>query len=332
MLPLLLIGAALFGAGRKAADGYSTSTKADEVAAAATIRLQAAQARLDRVVKTAEAAFTRLERDRAQARALLTTEIAPALIRVARVEDGGFDALNDALSRPDKLAAILAAAPGGLISVAGGAVKGLSAGFALGGMSASGVMAFGTASTGTAISGLSGAAATNATLAWLGGGSLASGGLGMAGGAAVVGGIVAAPAMLLAGLAYANRAEKRLTQATAYEGEVTVAIAEGQEAEARVGGVKRRVNEIARTIKDVAERCRVVLARLNARLDMLPPNQIRFEALPPPPKADVAILSVLGGLLNELIHVAIIDESARLLNNSDAVLKRAENWKDLGRS
>jgi hypothetical protein len=44
----------------------------------------------------------------------------------------------------------------------------------------SGAMAFGAASTGTAISALSGIAATNATLAFLGGGSLAAGGLGIA--------------------------------------------------------------------------------------------------------------------------------------------------------
>ncbi len=42
------------------------------------------------------------------------------------------------------------------------------------------------ASTGTAISSLSGAAATNAALAWLGGGTLAAGGGGVAAGAAVV--------------------------------------------------------------------------------------------------------------------------------------------------
>ena len=41
---------------------------------------------------------------------------------------------------------------------------------------------FGTASTGTAISALSGAAAANAALAWLGGGALAAGGGGMAAG------------------------------------------------------------------------------------------------------------------------------------------------------
>ena len=47
-------------------------------------------------------------------------------------------------------------------------------------------MTFGTASTGTAISALSGAAATNAALAWLGGGALAAGGGGVAAGNALL--------------------------------------------------------------------------------------------------------------------------------------------------
>ena len=45
----------------------------------------------------------------------------------------------------------------------------------------------GTASTGTAISALSGVAATNAALAWLGGGAIAAGGSGIAGGALFLG-------------------------------------------------------------------------------------------------------------------------------------------------
>ncbi|MGR6834483.1 hypothetical protein [Aliivibrio wodanis] len=55
------------------------------------------------------------------------------------------------------------------------------------------VSLIGSASTGTALSSLSGVAASNATLAWFGGGSLATGGAGMAGGFWVIGGIVAAP-------------------------------------------------------------------------------------------------------------------------------------------
>ena len=49
------------------------------------------------------------------------------------------------------------------------------------------VGAVGTASTGASIASLSGAAATNATLAWFGGGSLAAGGGGMAAGTVVLG-------------------------------------------------------------------------------------------------------------------------------------------------
>ncbi len=55
-----------------------------------------------------------------------------------------------------------------------------------------------TAGTGTAISGLSGAALTNATLAWIGGGTLASGGGGMAAGTAVLAGISATGVGLIA--------------------------------------------------------------------------------------------------------------------------------------
>lgn len=87
-------------------------------------------------------------------------------------------------------------------SVIGGGVSSLGAG-ALAGFGAYGsVGLLATASTGTAISLLSGVAATNATLAWLGGGSLASGGLGMAGGTMVLGGLVAGPALMVAGWAW----------------------------------------------------------------------------------------------------------------------------------
>jgi len=57
------------------------------------------------------------------------------------------------------------------------------------------IAALGMASTGTFISTLSGAAASNATLAWLGGGALAAGGGGMALGAVVLGGIAIVPAV-----------------------------------------------------------------------------------------------------------------------------------------
>ncbi len=76
------------------------------------------------------------------------------------------------------------------------------AGFGAGASAATGtlalVSAYATAGTGTAISGLSGVAATNASLAWLGGGATAVGGLGTGGGALLVGGIAAIAAIAVA--------------------------------------------------------------------------------------------------------------------------------------
>lgn len=96
-----------------------------------------------------------------------------------------------------------------LAQVAGGGVASAAAAYATYG----GVMALASASTGTSIATLSGIAAHNATMAAIGGGSLAAGGLGMAGGTAILGGIVAAPILAVMGKAYANHAEKALEHA-----------------------------------------------------------------------------------------------------------------------
>ena len=100
--------------------------------------------------------------------------------------------------------------------IGGSMAAGLTGGgvAALGAYGAVGLLA--TASTGTAISTLSGVAATNATLAWLGGGSLAAGGLGMAGGMAVLGGAVLGPALLIGSFVAYTKAEKALNEAKSY--------------------------------------------------------------------------------------------------------------------
>ena len=97
---------------------------------------------------------------------------------------------------------------GGVTGVAGGALT------AFGAYSAASALA--TASTGTAISTLSGVAASNATLAFFGGGSLAAGGMGIAGGMAVLGGLVTGPALLVMGMIVGAKAGKNLENAKAY--------------------------------------------------------------------------------------------------------------------
>lgn len=90
---------------------------------------------------------------------------------------------------------------------------GLGSGAALAFGAYNGTMLLATASTGTAISSLTGVAATNATLAWLGGGTLAAGGYGMAGGMMVLGGIVAGPALAIFGHILGNKGEEALNNA-----------------------------------------------------------------------------------------------------------------------
>lgn len=111
-----------------------------------------------------------------------------------------------------------------------------------------GVGAAATASTGTAISSLSGVAAWNATLAWLGGGSLAAGGGGMAAGATVLAGITYASmgvvAIASAGLISSAYYSKKYTEATKYLEQVKEWQSQLRLAWKLMDGVKRRTEEM----------------------------------------------------------------------------------------
>lgn len=94
-------------------------------------------------------------------------------------------------------------------SIVGGTVTGALGGALTAFGAYSAAMTFASASTGTAIATLSGAAATNATLAFFGGGSLAAGGLGIAGGTTVLGGLVAGPALAVMGFVIGAKASSQ---------------------------------------------------------------------------------------------------------------------------
>ncbi|MGY1777749.1 helix-turn-helix domain-containing protein [Geodermatophilus sp. SYSU D00804] len=101
-----------------------------------------------------------------------------------------------------------------LSGAAAGAAVGGAAGAATAYAAFTAAVTWGTASTGVAISGLSGVAASNAALALLGGGTLAAGGAGIAGGSALLTGLVAGPAVLLAlgGVVWAARRNRQQRQ------------------------------------------------------------------------------------------------------------------------
>ena len=97
-------------------------------------------------------------------------------------------------------------------AISGGAAA-LTGGQLIGLATSTGFTSIATASTGTAIAGLHGVAATNASLAALGGGALEAGGLGMAGGAVVMNALTFAPAIAIGGIFLNSKGKKNLEAA-----------------------------------------------------------------------------------------------------------------------
>jgi len=176
-----------------------------------------------------------------------------------------------------------------LAGTTGGALAGFGA------YSSVGLLA--SASTGTAISGLSGVAATNATLAWLGGGSIASGGFGMAGGMIALGGIVAGPALAIGGFMLASKAEEALTKAVDYAAQVDKAVAEIDMLGVVLKGIRKNVDEVTYTLNELVQRFEVM--KVNDDSDPLAFKQMIANTK----------------MLKDLLDCRIIDEEGSPIKN-----------------
>lgn len=150
-------------------------------------------------------------------------------------------------------------------AIAGGATA-LGAGALVGMAGYGGAAMFATASTGTVISSLSGVAATNATLAWFGGGSLATGGLGMAGGTIVLGGIVAGPVLAVGGFVLSAKARERLAEARMNHAKAQEVASEYATAATVVNGIRKAGNQVRKMITGLDERTTPILDDLESVL------------------------------------------------------------------
>ncbi len=182
---------------------------------------------------------------------------------------------------------------GGLKSASMGAAAGQSA-VALVGL-------FGTASTGTAIGGLSGAAAWNATLAWLGGGSLAAGGGGMALGAWILGGIAVGPALMVGGFVLGGEGEKALTNAYEYEKKVNIEIEKLKAYQEFLGQVQRRIKELTELVNNLNNKAIESLIKLESRPFIPERDATEFQRL-----------LLLIKALHEIMKTPILDNSGNL--------------------
>lgn len=146
--------------------------------------------------------------------------------------------------------------------VVGGALVAVAAGAGASSVTTGLVTAMATAGTGAAISGLSGVAAESAMLAWLGGGTLASGGFGMAAGTAVLGGVAAGPAVAIGGFVLAREGEKSVTKAVEYAANVDREVAGMRTGWAALEAIQVRVDELQSVIDELDARAGAALAEL----------------------------------------------------------------------
>ena len=177
------------------------------------------------------------------------------------------------------------------------------------------------AGTGVAISTLHGAAATNAVLAVLGGGTVAAGGGGMAAGAAVMSALTATATAGLAVVAVGTLASafyaKKATESEEYLAEIKQWAAETEQSWIVLDGIKSRVLELQNVTEELEQRAIVELADLDPYVDSFDPNdktQVKeFQ------EAAIMVKS-----MSELAQTPILDEDGNFNENAKIVMAKTE--------
>ena len=217
-----------------------------------------------------------------------------------------------------------------LLGGIGAATIGALGGFAASGATTSAVVALGTASTGTAISSLSGVAATNATLAALGGGSLAAGGGGMALASGALGGPTRGVGLLVGGIIF------RLVGRN-LSGKADQAWEEMLNAEQKIKEVSAYLNNLASIATDYNQEMQEVrqlyedkLKEMAQILDRYEGYTIDWNTLPSSAKVVIEQATMLVGLLYAMCRVKIVKSGGNDVNeiNHDEITEIRVMVKD----
>lgn len=208
-------------------------------------------------------------------------------------------------------------------SVVQGAVAGTAGGafMALGAYGAASMLA--TASTGTAIASLSGVAATNATLAFFGGGSLAVGGLGVAGGTAVLGGIVAGPALLVLGLVAGHAASKELDKAKTNLAEAIQISSQFEVASLQCEAIWRRSNLFYNLLARLDVRFLPLIFKLE---DVIEKEGVDYRTYSEESKAAVASCASVAVAIKAVLDTPMLTDDGVLTDQSRETASNTEDF------
>lgn len=199
------------------------------------------------------------------------------------------------------------------LGIGGGALGGALTAFG----AYNGTMMFATASTGTAISSFGGIAATNATLAWLGGGSLATGGMGIAGGVLALQALTAGPGLLIAGWYMGSKAKTKLNDAHSNIAKAKEFAADIDKAVALTNGIRAVADKATAIISTLCKHLSLNLNKLEEVIDTQGTDFSQYN--------DAAKMIVLRNVkilqvLKVAIDTPILDEQGRLFGSASAKL------------
>lgn len=197
--------------------------------------------------------------------------------------------------------------------VATGTLTGVAAAFGAYGFAGT----FASASTGTAIASLSGAAATNATLAFFGGGSLAAGGLGMAGGTAVLGGLVAGPALAIMGGVLSSKASANLERARSNKAKANEYKEEMDAAAVACSGIRKRSAMFHRFLLSLNAVFEPLVFEMTQIIER---RGTDFRTYSPNEKKTIAEAMAMAGAIKSILDTPILDEEGNLTSESEKIV------------
>lgn len=208
-------------------------------------------------------------------------------------------------------------------SLTGGIVSGTAGGafVAFGAYSAAQILAC--ASTGTAIASLSGAAATNATLAFFGGGSLTAGGLGMAGGSVVLGGLVAGPALLVMGFVAGHAAKKNLEKAYTNKAEALQIAAQLNTGALQCETIRRRTYMFYNLLARLDSYFLPMVYKME---DIFAMEGEDYRAYHKDSKQVIAICASLAVSIKSVLDTPILTDDGLLTEESETTAKNTEEF------